>query len=189
MIRTLQDLLPTQFRIGLKNKRRLALIFAYALPRLHGGSWLRKWSKDQISFLNSASNVLNYDHPYLSAHFFRSTPAPEPIDVNVFHRNPNLLSLGILLIEVDTLKPISNHRNQIENSAPNANTDMLVAERVVKTMDGCSPNYRYAIEACLDTKWVTQSEVSLEDKTTLAGYYDRVVLPLENEWRYLSGTA
>lgn len=52
-----------------------------------------------------------------------------------FHRNPNILTLGSILIEISNEKPIEGWRTAQDRSSPGPNTDSIVADRIVKKMD------------------------------------------------------
>lgn len=68
----------------------------------------------------------------------------------------------------------------------NVNTDLTVADRVAKSLDDCSYNYKRAIQACLDTPWAAAGQkVSLDDPVIMSGIYEDVIRPLEDEITYL----
>jgi hypothetical protein len=182
---SLETLIRTQSNLSLRNKRRLALMFAYCLLKYHDSEWLAsEWGKSSISFLYSSHNELDLQRPYLTSYF--DTPQREITEVNVahFHPNPSILALGILLIEIDLKRSIESFRTATEDI--NINTDMIVANRVVKIMDQCSEPYKKAIEACLQISWMPAGhKVSLKDETVRGGLYANVVYPLERELEYL----
>lgn len=122
--------------------------------------------------------------PYLSTHFDKPWPEVFETDMNKFHRNPSILALGILLIEIDLARPIETYRNTTDNV--NLNTDWITAHNIVKFMDQCSDPYKKAIRACLDIPWMPAGQnVSLEDSKTRLGLYINVIHPLESELDYL----
>lgn len=68
----------------------------------------------------------------------------------------------------------------------NPNTDLSVADRVAKSLEDCSFNYKKAIQACLDTPWTAAGErVSLDDPVVVKCMYEDVIQPLEDEITYL----
>lgn len=187
-VESLQTVLEKSTKLPLVTKRRLAVIFAHSLLQLHESYWKNKeWNKNHIYFFYGISGALDFQRPYLSTIFDPAIDKMEPpLDLNRFHRNPSILALGILLIEIHTGKLIENFRTDVERQEINTNTDWLVANRVVKTLEDCSLGYRDAIQSCLDTPWVPAGQkVNLEDVATRAGVYQDVIRPLEDELTYL----
>lgn len=182
---TLNDLMISQSRLTLEHKRRLALIFAYTLLKFHDTAWLQsQWGKGCISFFPTASDAADLERPYLTTSFDgKQTRLTAPGNPGL-HPNQSILALGILLIELQTGKPIEAFRDP--NDDPMFNTDVDVADRTVENMDTCGEPYREAIKACLDTPWVPAGKrVSLEDSVTRDGLYTHVIYPLERELDYL----
>ncbi|KAL9000161.1 MAG: hypothetical protein Q9188_005727 [Gyalolechia gomerana] len=185
---SLQSLLCNSHHLPLIAKRKLAVILARSLLQLHEGLWLgEEWSKRHITFFYANSDTIDYQRPYVTT-FFDDNDQAIP-DLSLFHRNPSILALGILLLEIHTGKPIEVYRNpeDLSNGTEvNANTDWTVADRVVKSLDDCSLGYKDAIQACLDTSWVSAGQrVSLDDEFTRHGLYSEVVQPLEDEVHHL----
>ena len=185
---SLQALLANSHRLPLITKRRLALVLAGTLLHLHEGLWLGKeWGIQQITFFYEGVNTIDYQRPYVSTTF--DATEHETLDFSLLHRNARILALGILLIEFHTGKPIEAYRTKedlADGSEANANTDWMVADRVVKSLDDYSLGYKDAIQACLDTPWVPAGQrVSLEDELTRNGFYSDVVQPLEDELQHL----
>ncbi|KAH7136154.1 hypothetical protein B0J11DRAFT_520039 [Dendryphion nanum] len=181
---SLDSLIRGRTNISLRNKRRLALILSHSLLQYHDSEWLSsEWGKRHISFLYSAQDTPDLERPYLSTCFDKCHTAAKP-DLTRFHRNPSILALGILLIEIELGKPIEQYR--IATDDVNVNTDMIVADRIALSMNQCSEPYRQAIRACLDVPWVSAGrKVSLEDEDTRDGLYRSVICPLEKELEYM----
>ncbi|ESZ91986.1 hypothetical protein SBOR_7643 [Sclerotinia borealis F-4128] len=185
---SLQTVLEKSIKLPLVTKRRLAVIFAHSLLQLHESYWKNKeWNKHHIFFFHGITGTLDFQRPYLSTVFDTAIDEKKPVlDLNQFHRNPSILALGILLIEIHTGRLMENFHTETERQEVNANTDWLVANRVVKTLEDCSLGYRDAIQSCLDTPWVPAGQrVNLEDAGTRAGVYQDVIKPLEDELTYL----
>ncbi|KAL8921055.1 MAG: hypothetical protein Q9208_005946 [Pyrenodesmia sp. 3 TL-2023] len=186
---SLDSIFYNSHRLPLIAKRKLAVILARSLLQLYEGLWLGTgWGKRQISFFYAAAGTIDYQRPYITTSFDGKDQAVA--DFSLFHRNGSILALGILLIEIDTGKPIETYRTpeDLSNGTEvNANTDWTVADRVVKSLDDCSVHYKDAIQACLDTPWVPAGQrVSLDEELTRHGLYNDVVQRLENEVCYLA---
>lgn len=187
---SLQSLLTEKAHLPLIVKRRLALILAKSLLQFHEGLWhSREWSKGQINFFHESADHLDYQRPYVTTRFDNSITDSKVPDLSFYHRNISILALGILLIEIHTGNSIEFYRSSqdlSEGHEVNINTDWTVADRVVKSLDDCSLGYRGAIQACLDTPWVSAGQkVDLEDSIVINGVYKDIVQPLEEELHYL----
>lgn len=169
----------------LVERRRLALVLTYSVLQLHESPWLsEQWDKERMHFFYDDVDRPDFKRPYLSTFFDQFPSKGEPPNMDRFHKNPGILKLGVLLIEVHKWKPLEGFRRQddLVNDEPTPNTDLHVARRVLKTLDDCFPTYRGAIEACLGVPWVhSGSRVSLEDAETRNGLYGDVIEPLERE--------
>ena len=146
---SLESLLLAKTRLSLRDKRRLALILSHSLLQYHESAWLcSEWRKCHISFFYLSEDKPDLRRPYLSTCFEKPQPEIVKTEMNRFHRNPSILALGILLIEIDSERPIETYR--IATERVNVNTDWIVADRIVKSMDQCSEAYKEAVRACLD---------------------------------------
>lgn len=184
---TLNDLLLGYAKIRSKEKRKLALVFAYSLLLYHNSEWLSKgWIKEDIAFFFKAEDEPDFEHPFLTARFNQAKASSNSEDGNgLWHRNPYIFTLGILLIEIFNEKPIEAWRKPKERVSPNVNTDLLVARRIVEGMDQCP--FRDAIHACLEMDWVSElRSAELDDSDIQLGLLKNVIAPLEEEIRYLS---
>jgi len=172
-------------------KRKMAIIFANTILQLHESSWLReRWNKGHITFFYKSVDEPDLSHPYLSALFDDGCVSDAEVpDMNRFHRSPSILTLGILLIEVHTGRPIEFFRmpRDLTNGRKvNVNTDWTTAGRVVNLLDDCSGAYRGAIKACLDTPWVPSGQrISLEDADTRNDFINDVLQPLKDELAFI----
>lgn len=181
---SLESLLHENTRLGLKDKRRLALILSHSLLQYHDSAWLgSEWDKRHISFFH-LGDKLDLQRPYLSTCFNKTHLDIIDTEMTRFHRNPGILALGILLIEIDLERPIETYRTATDKI--NANTDWIVADRIAQSMDQCSDHYREAIRACLDIPWIPAGQnACLENPQTRDGLCDHVIDLLESEFNYL----
>ncbi|KAK3384602.1 hypothetical protein B0T24DRAFT_93051 [Lasiosphaeria ovina] len=170
---------------SLVKRRRLALLFTHSLLQLHESPWLSdKWNNDRIHFFYIGTDVPDLERPYISTAFDDLPSGFEPPDLDCFHKNPGILRLGILLIEIHKWRPLKTFQtaDDLVEGKRTLNTDLFVARRVLKTMDDCYPTYTKAINACLSVPWVCSgSRVSLEDQGTRNGLQSDVIQLLEKE--------
>ncbi|KAF4538968.1 hypothetical protein BFW01_g8239 [Lasiodiplodia theobromae] len=190
---TLSELLDGSTKLDPREKRTLALIFAESLLLYHDSAWMSAngggWAKDDICFFFQTEDEPDVAHPFLSARFDNaSITRKDPFRNASLHRNPSILALGILLIEIFNEKPIEKWRTPRERKDPAvaaATTAWMVADRVVKKMDQ-SPS-REAIEACLDLDWIPAGRgAGLDDQETRMGLLENVIAPLKQEMKWLS---
>lgn len=181
---SLESLLHEKTRLGLRDKRRLGLILSHSLLQYHDSAWLgSEWDKRHISFFHLEDKP-DLQRPYLSTCFNRPHLDVINTEMTRFHRNPGILALGILLIELDLERLIETFRTATDKI--NANTDWIVADRIAQSMDQCSEPYREAIRACLDIPWIPAGQKAcLENPQTRDGPCDRVIDLLEDEFNSL----
>ncbi|KAF2436658.1 hypothetical protein EJ08DRAFT_674523 [Tothia fuscella] len=185
---SLQESLSGQLLKTLKVKRVLALTFAYALIQCMGSTCSRRTlEKDSVFFYHLTVDTVDFERPYLSTRFDAVNQAHDAADMSIQHRNPRILELGILLLEIHKGRPLSTFRLSTEISNPSPNTDLSVARRVVETLeDWCSEPYKDAVRACLELPWVPAGKkADLDDEAVGSGFYDKVIKPLEGELEYL----
>ncbi|KAL1970112.1 hypothetical protein VTN77DRAFT_6517 [Rasamsonia byssochlamydoides] len=180
---SLKSLLSNGVKLSLVTKRQLAVIFANSLLQFSERPWLaNRWNKGHIAFFYESANSPILTKPYLSTQFDGDQADFDWPDINQFHTCPTILSLGILLIEIHTGSSIESFRTSRDLTGGvevNANTDWTTADRVIKSLDDCSAGYRAAVQACLDTPWVSAGQrVSLEDPETREGFLWKHMLPV-----------
>lgn len=169
-------------------KRGLALVFSYSLLLFHDSGWLdRGWLKDNIFFFHKSEDEPDLEYPFLSTNFSNILTTDGQSMGILFHRNPNIFTLGVILIEIFNEKPIEGWRTAQDRSFSGPNTDTIVADRIVKKMDQTPA--REAIEACLSMDWVDQNHsAELNDPDVRDGFLRYVIAPLEQEMTWLSRT-
>jgi hypothetical protein len=136
-------------------KHILAVILANSALQLCGTPWLsRGWGTDSIRFMQTAEDDVIL-RPVIPTHFdSKPTDSPLPEDQQPLHKNPDILALGILLLELFFGKPIEEYRTADDltpEGKVDANTDFWVAGRLCDESDwDVHLNYRRAVEACLN---------------------------------------
>ena len=174
----------------LRVKRRLALTFACALIQCAGspcsGNLLQK---DSIFFCFTTGILLDFERPYLATQFEDHMPAAAVPNMAVQHRCHTILQLGILLLEIHKGQPFRSFWTSEELASSSPNTDLIVAKRLLETLEEWCERYKAAVSACLDITWVPTGQiVDLSDPTTSASYYVTVIKPLEEEVKWFFNT-
>ncbi|KAL2865948.1 uncharacterized protein BJX67DRAFT_356822 [Aspergillus lucknowensis] len=186
----LKDLLDDFYIMTRAQKCKLGLMVTYALLLFHDSPWdATPWDKNKLSFFYRTVDEPDYLRPFITTRFERGNTEVGARGENVFHRNYNILRLGILLIEIFKQSRIERFRTPQERREVRpeneANVDLRVAYRVVEKMDDVP--YRAAIWSCLDLDWYPQGRrVLLEDLAVRKGIYEHVIEPLKREQGFAS---
>jgi hypothetical protein len=184
---SLQESLSAQLLKSLRAKRVLALTFAYGLIQCIGSPYSKQpLQKDSLFFFQIRESIADFERPYFSTRF-DGNMINDSSNMSIQHRNPSILQLGILLVEIHKGQPLSTFRLRTEQSRTSSNTDLAVARRVVEELEEwCSEPYKDVIRACLELPWVPAGQkVDLDDEKAWSGFYNHVIKPLEIELEYL----
>lgn len=165
-------------------KMTLPVFLAYSIFYLYGGSWVKRgWKRENIVFFA--------DGNYIPMRPFLNLPAQlSPSDQDLsrdesmsFHRYPEFLELGIMMLEI-------YFGQRLENMRPRAQ-DILsmdgyyaAASEVYgrKKLDIISKGWRNAIEICLKPDFnMDLDREDLDDHDVRIKIFDAVVQPLERE--------
>lgn len=174
---------------SLRDKRTIALAFAYAVLQFHGNDCFSEHlQKEAIYFYALTDNMVDFGRPFVKADFHHPfKPAATTLSLKVQHRNPAILNLGILLIELEKgMLFESLHENP--NKKWSLNQNLLAARRIVASID--YPDYQQAVRACLETSWVgAGKKVDLSTDEVAKGFVKEVVEPLKREMEWLCNIA
>lgn len=185
---TLHASLSARMLTRLKDKRVLALTFAYALLQCHASARMTELlRKESIYFYHLTANGTDFGRPYLVTEFEPSKPSTVPPNMSLQHRSPAILRLGILLLEIHTGTLFESLLNPIEAASQSANRDLEAARRLVEDLEEwCSEEYKDAIRACLEIPWVPIGEkFDLSSPEVCGGFLEQIVKPLERELSHL----
>lgn len=180
-------LLELQHVPGLTVKRTLALVLAYSLMTLGGTVWTEgKWAKEHIYFFYDRTQQLCPSQPFISSSMKQQQFDTAVLGSDVLHPLPIVLSLGVLLLEIETGKPIeqSHKPDELENGVVTSNTHLWAARREAGKLDDQSStkNYREALQACLSSRWGKRGvPATIEDSMIRDQMYKEVVSRLEAE--------
>lgn len=184
--------------LGEKVKRVLAVLLGYAVLHHHGGSWLGpSWGRDDVVFIKSATAIPL--RPYIFTRIARTAQTgsvrsnqeddldgTDPDDFPI-HPYPDLVTLGTILLEVYTGKPIEVLAAELDiEEEENVNAKWSVADEVYKKLRRDLPdNYGAAVDKCLDPNFGVRTdeldgeENKEEDFRRLI--YTDIVKPLEDD--------
>lgn len=191
----LRDLLKERVRqMSLRDRRRLAVIVAYAVLFFCGDSWLDEdWDQEHISFFPNGDPTMPQDidfkKPYLTARFRRdSKEADSEDEQGRVHQSPPILALGVLLVELQICGPIESKytADDLTDGNENAYTKLTAATRLLEeSWANMHQGYGEAIDACLECDFKLEEGVtaSLNDEKFRSLVYETIVVPLETELR------
>jgi hypothetical protein len=191
----LSKLLSQQMAIQSESRLVLAVILCRALLNYHGSPWLQIWNRDCILFLRERSRIPI--KPFLS-----TTPKTATNGCWGCHPYPNILALGIMLLELRVGQPLESYV-QSQGGLPEAGPNYLykLAKTALETLQ-LEDQYQSAVSACLDLKFACElangifedgscseddDDEFYEDITQSEEFrsviYTRIVRPLEDQLR------
>ena len=172
------------------------VILARALLQLFCTPWLGPgWNKNSIAFLNMADsdNTPDVLKPYLITRFDTTTVNDKPFEG--LHPIPDILALGILLIEIESGKPIESARtpDSLVDGQITINTDYYTSWKMYEVLrqEGLNDKMQTIIEQCLKPGLASLAIIShhnsYDDNMIRELLYETLILPLEDQLRSLQG--
>lgn len=159
----------------------LAVILAYSLLNLYVESPIRRrWRRENIVFFGDGGRIPI--QPFLRTSISRNY-GEEADDMSLFHRYPELLELGTILLEIHLGKDLETFLGVGEEKITNASELWLCAIDAFnrEKYEMISVKYRSAIYACLKPSSFLGNEQEASIKTLRAGLFQNIVRPLEEE--------
>jgi hypothetical protein len=175
--------------INQESKIMLAVLVAYSVLYLSGTSWLPVgWDKSYFRVLKVGDMSSFVLRPLLASRICSNLSSPRKAPGRI-HKHPDLLQLGIMLLEIMLKEPIEDIRKDedIDLDGREADTNYFAANR---TLDDngwdVHEGYRSAVTACLH--WDVPLKGPPYDDLEYSLYvYDNVLKPLEGELKALCG--
>jgi hypothetical protein len=188
----------------------LAANLASSLLQLHETPWLNSiWTKKDIHFVRtyqqpSAGRLVRayrpvdakqpfVSHDFVVRHDIAHAPNADESVPPPVHGNFSLLALGIILLELYFNEPIENKRlpEDLTDGKVNSSTDMNVATRWLQEVwqRKISDRYWTAVKHCIVCFFDPMPKsTDLEDRDFREAVYQKVVLPLEQEFHEFTRT-
>jgi hypothetical protein len=188
-------------RLSMKERLILAVDISKGILQLHATPWLdQRWDKEDIMFLKNDITAINNSgrcqrpvdvkQPLVSKSLSKGQKisTTQAVPNQLYHLNPTLLDLGIVLLELYFGQAIEQKRLQ-EDLAPNgdthSNTDLYVARRWLfeSYQMNMSEKYWTAVKHCIDIHSfdLMSQKPDLFDETFREAVYEKVIVPLEME--------
>jgi hypothetical protein len=160
-------------------KWALAVILAWSLHHLYGGSWARGgWSRENIVFFRSGSRIPL--RPFLGVPDIQTQKGKSPGELFSLHRYPEVLELGVILLELHLGQRLEDYLG-LKRELSGSRDFFLHAMKALASQKEhiFSLRYRNAIDACLRPDPKLGPNPSMQDVRHLL--FQHVVRPLEEE--------
>ncbi|OQV08180.1 hypothetical protein CLAIMM_12493 [Cladophialophora immunda] len=189
---TLEELLP-HFgrRLPTEQVYGLAITLVASILQLSQTPWLEsKWSKKCILFSRANNNLpwaVDLKYPYL-ANSFHCVGHQAPNSPPVTYGCSNLLTLAIMLLEINSGQPVEQRRQDIQkaNTPSNDQSDLQLADKWLKeekSYGRISCGFFQAILTCLQD--YLNPDASFADEGYCAAFKEKALVPLEEEMEIL----
>lgn len=162
-----------------RNRLQLAVLIASSVLQLHKTPWLPSIPTSRNVYFAKRNNLTHYDRAFVTAEAHSSGNSPASIGLI---RNPKLLALGILLLEVIRGETIDSLRKPDEmlSSSHNLLADYMTAQRVLPEVYQLSSNYGSAVRRCIDGEF-QREQLDLDNEDFCQEVYSGVVALLEED--------
>ncbi|KAG7291261.1 hypothetical protein NEMBOFW57_001273 [Staphylotrichum longicolle] len=177
---------PTPY-LSCRDRLQIAVILASSMVQLHGSPWLLSTgtltSRDIHFFVDNEGEVsISCGDPILVKRL--TAPAPSTVmdqasQAITSKRNPALLSLGYLLLELflgDTMESFRASA-QAPTAVGNVLADYITAQKALEKATFPSENYRSAVSRCLQDIKPDNIFVKFRDHSLIESYLANVEVP------------
>jgi hypothetical protein len=179
-------------QLSQRERLPLAAVLASSLLQLHATPWLpTKWCTQSIYFsrlcnAQHSSSVINIEHPYVISKIGHTLPLDHPRSQWGVH--PDLLALGIILLELSERKSFSDWTNR--NYATSPPEELIPkADFARKWFDEAEGNmstlYATAVKHCLNSAYLESfgsGKMMLTDVEFKDAVYRGIVCLLEQAY-------
>ncbi|KAK3291887.1 uncharacterized protein B0H64DRAFT_408340 [Chaetomium fimeti] len=179
--------------LSCRDRLQMAVIIASSVVQLHGSPWLSNTetltSRDIHFFVDNKGEIaISCGDPILVRRL--ADPSPNTVtdqtsEVVTSKRNPALLSLGYLLLELfleDTMKSFRAPGEQAPGAVGNVLSDYITAQRALEKATFPSENYRSAVSRCLQGELhVSKPGRGFENEDYCREFYSGVIALLEKD--------
>lgn len=180
--------------ISRNTRLALILIVASSFGQFYVSNWMRQpWTHDSIYFLQEYGHdddeqQIHAQRPHLSTFFDPADEIYNPF--GRLHKRPNILALGILMLEIELGLDLQNERKAKDlkpNGDPTSNTDLFTALDILADKPRWDKRRRFpvvkdVIETCLEDRF-NQCSNQTEERDAI---YKKVIAPLERTWEVVT---
>ncbi|KAI0803735.1 hypothetical protein GGR55DRAFT_385661 [Xylaria sp. FL0064] len=186
-LRQILEQKDTSIYLSYQDRLHLAVIISSSILQLHGSPWLsRTISSGDIFFIQNKDFPI-YDQPFV----MKSLPVDSSGSGNEysgapFPRNPALVALGVLLIELIQGKTIDLLRTPQEEAFSHNRLlqDYMTVKRLLQEVRMASSNYAAAVTRCVDGDFHSDG-LTLDNDKLCEGVYSGIVALLERDLEFI----
>ncbi|KAI1313325.1 hypothetical protein F5Y03DRAFT_338673 [Xylaria venustula] len=174
----------TSMYLTYQDRLHLAVIISSSILQLHGSPWLSGTISSNDIFFIRKKDFPFYDQPFVIKNLpvNASGLGIESPDAS-FPRNPVLVALGVLLIELIQGKTIDLLRTPKEKLYAKAMQDYITVKRLLQDVRMASSNYAAAVTRCVDGEF-HKGGLTLDNDELCEGVYSGIVALLEKDLEY-----
>lgn len=176
----------TSIYLTYQDRLHLAVIISSSILQLHGSPWLSGTISSQDVFFIQKKDFPFYDQPFVMKSLPTKSLATQDMSQDApFPRNPVLVSLGVLLIELIQGKPINQLRTPQEESLAHTKLlqDYMTVKRLLQDVRMASSNYATAVTRCVDGDF-HNGGLTLDNEELCEGVYSGIVALLERDLEF-----
>ncbi|KAI1347835.1 hypothetical protein F5Y01DRAFT_233001 [Xylaria sp. FL0043] len=177
----------TSIYLSYQDRLHLAVIISSSILQLYGSPWLsRTISSGDIFFIQNQDFPI-YDQPFVMKSLPVDSSAPEDgYSGAPFPRNPALVALGVLLIELIQGKTIDLLRTPQEEALSHNRLlqDYMTVKRLLQEVRMASSNYAAAVTRCVDGDFHGDG-LTLDNDKLCEGVYSGIVALLERDLEFI----
>ncbi|KAI0968602.1 hypothetical protein F4678DRAFT_442296 [Xylaria arbuscula] len=176
----------TSIYLTYQDRLHLAVIISSSILQLHGSPWVSETLTSKDIFFIQKKDYPFYDQPFVIKSLPTNTQNPSNQSQDApFPRNPVLVALGVLLIELIQGKTIDLLRTPQENSLSHKKPlqDYMTVKRLLQDVRMASSNYAAAVTRCVDGE-LHSGGLTLDNEELCEGVYSGIVALLEKDLEF-----
>ncbi|KAM0456758.1 hypothetical protein ACHAPV_007048 [Trichoderma viride] len=177
---SLKDSLESRnVKVPYKQRLQLSVLIARNVLQFYKTPWLPDLPSSRDIFFVQSGSSFDYDRPFLMARSETEAKLKDANDRTI--RNPTLLAIGVLLIELlqgQTIESLQAPEELLGGDDPLSL--YTTASRLLRGVYQASSNYGTAVSRCIDGK-IQGKDLNLENENDLHDIYCGVVALLEED--------
>ncbi|GAW14164.1 hypothetical protein ANO14919_035580 [Xylariales sp. No.14919] len=176
----------TSMYLTYQDRLHLAVIISSSILQLHGSPWLSGAISSRDIFFIQKKDFPFFDQPFVMKSLPTKSLATQRVCQDTpFPRNPALVALGVLLIELIQGRTIDLLRTPQEESLAHTKLlqDYMTVKRLLQDVRMASANYAAAVTRCVDGEF-HNGGLTLDNEELCEGVYSGIVALLERDLEY-----
>lgn len=162
-----------------KKRLQLSVFIARSVLEFYKTPWLPEMPSSRDIFFIQSESSPDYDRPFFMAKNERSEAKSKTTNDTTI-RNPTLLAIGVLLIELLRGQTIESLQTPEEILVDGPLSLYMTASRLLRGVFQASSNYGTAVSRCIDGK-IQGKDLNLENENDRHNIYHGVIALLEED--------